>query len=150
MRKMTRKLLLTTAFLACAANAQTGLLANEQVTKSGLSKQQAKQVLIVVLKHLKFKLTKEGMYIDDDLSDSHGNPIHPGYYDFALTYDTPKAAATDVLGTYSVNVLTGDVLDNTLCKRYSFPNLMRVQKEISKKTGVALLPKKAALQQMGC
>ncbi len=145
-----------TAVLLCAflhgalAKDTPASFSASQVGTSGLTKQQAKQVLIIVLKHLHFKLEQEGMFIDGDISGKAGKPMRPGYFDFALTYDTPSATATDVLGAYSVDILTGDVIENTRCKRYQFPALSRLQKAISARTGVRLPPIKLALGQVGC
>ena len=91
-----------------------------------------------------------GLFIDRDISGANGQAMRPGYIDFALTYDTPSAAATDVLGTWSVDILTGDVLENTRCKRYRFAGLKRLQAAISARTGVALPPEKLALGRIGC
>lgn len=136
--------------IAQAAHAKTDVFDPAQVAKNGLTQAQAQQVLRVVLKHLRFKLERKGMFIDGDISGPDGRPMRPGYFDFALTYDTPGVAATDVLGTYSVDVLTGDVLENTRCKRYRFAGLVRLQKAISARTGVALLPEKTAMARVGC
>lgn len=120
-----------------------------QVGSSGLTRAQAQQVLLVVLK-LRFKLDLPGMLIDSDISAANGQPMRPGYVDFALTYDSPDAAATDVLGTWSVDILTGDVLDNTRCRRYRFAALVQLQKAIGARTGAKLPPQAVALRRVGC
>ena len=147
---MWKTLIVALTTITLSAHAEQDVLIAAQVAKTGLTQAQAQQVLRVVLKHLRFNLNKEGMLIDGDISGSNGQPMRPGYIDFALTYDTPTAAATDVLGTYSVDMLTGDVLENTRCKRYRFAALTRLQKAISARTGVALPPQKVALGQIGC
>jgi len=122
----------------------------DSVAHSGLTKEQAKQVLIVVLKHEKFHLSVPGMYIDDDLYGPNGKPNRPGYFDFSLSYDTPKAGATAYLGYYAVNIKTGDVWEVESCMRYSFPALRILQQQISFRTGVSLLNEEAARDEVGC
>lgn len=56
--------------------------------------------------------------------------------------------ATIILGAWSVDILTGDVLDNTRCRRYRFAALVQLQKAIVAQTGVSLPPK--ALGRVGC
>jgi hypothetical protein len=123
---------------------------SKAVQPSGLTKEQAKQVLVIVLKHLKFNLAREGMYLDGDITAPSGGPFHPGYYDFALTYDTPDAAATDVLGSYAVSLKTGDVWEVNLCKRYAFPALTRVQVAIMQRTGQTFASEKNERRGLGC
>jgi len=120
------------------------------IAKTGLTKEQAKQVLILVLKHEKYHLSAPGMVIEDDLHGPNGEVNRPGYIDFSLSYDAPDAGATAVLGYYSINVLTGDAWEVEDCKRYQFPALSQLQREIQIQTGVTLAPAKVAHQEVGC
>jgi len=120
------------------------------VSNDGLTKTQAKKLLIVVLKKEKYRLSDPGMYIDGDLAGKDGTPNRPGYYDFSLSYDTPKAGATAYLGYYSVNIKTGDVWEVESCFRYRFKSLRRLQTEIEKRTGTMLADEKVARDEVGC
>jgi hypothetical protein len=121
-----------------------------EVAKTGLTKEQAKQVLILVLKHEKYHLNAPGLYIEDDLHGPNGEVNRPGYIDFSLTYDAPNAGATAVLGYYAINVLTGDAWEVEDCKRYRFPALSQLQHKTQIQTGVTLAPIKVARQEVGC
>lgn len=146
-----KRFLLALATLAPAiASAGSGPLKIDDVMPTGLTKNQAKQVLIVVLKHARFNLSTPGMYIDDDLHGPNGEPNRPGYYDFSLSYDTPKAGATNYLGYYSVNVRSGDVWEVESCKRYGFPKLRALQRKLKKRTGTALADERIARDEVGC
>lgn len=125
-------------------------LAADEVASTGLTKEQAKQVLVLVLKHEKYRLSDKGIYIDGDLQNPNGKPDRPGYFDFSLSYENPKAGATAYLGYYSVNIKTGDVWEVESCVRYRFPALRRLQSEITKRTGVAISDEKVARDEVGC
>ncbi len=119
-------------------------LGADDVSITGLTKEQAKQVLILVLRQEKYHLSNSGMYIDSDLQSQ------AGYYDFSLSYETPKAGATAYLGYYSINIKNGDVWEIESCIRYSFPSLRRLQREITRRTGVTLADEKVARDEVGC
>jgi hypothetical protein len=122
-----------------------------QIAPEGLSRAQAKQVLIFIIKHqTKIKFGKSGVFIDGDLSDQNGNPSNSGYFDFALGYDDPEAAATEYMGSFSVSILTGDVWETNRCERYTFPALQRIQKTIMKQTGKTLADEKVQRRGLGC
>lgn len=118
---------------------------------TGLTKEQAKQVLMLVLRQDKYHLSKNsGMYIDGDLQTPDGKPNRPGYYDFSLSYETPEAGATAYLGYYAVNIKTGDVWEVESCVHYNFQALRRIQREITRRTGTALTNEKTARDEVGC
>lgn len=149
---MMRCFLLGLVFaFGCAAGAMASepLLKPDQIATTGLSKPQAKAVLILVLQHLKFKLNAPGMFLDGDLG-KNGVPIRPGYYDFSLSYDTPDAAAMAYLGYYSVNIMTGDVWESEQCEHYTFPALRKLQKQIMRRTGATMLSVAKARASVGC
>jgi len=149
MQKLIRTICLFGA-LACLTTRAHAALNPSDVAKSGLTREQAKKVLLVVLRHEKYHLNTPGMYIEDDLHGPNGEANRPGYIDFALTYDSEKAGATAVLGNYSVNVLTGDVWEVESCKRYQFSVLRQLQTKIQSQTGVSLASLKQARQEVGC
>lgn len=149
--KMSRMLLLVFAITASVASAkEPTTIPLDQITSEGLSRGQAKQVLIVVLKHQRYKLGKSGVFIDGDLTDENGKPPHPGYFDFSLGYDSPKAGATEYWGLFSVSVSTGDVWETNTCKRFVFPALQRIQKNIMERTGKTMADEKAQRRGLGC
>ncbi|KIH82243.1 hypothetical protein [Pseudomonas batumici] len=131
---------------ACAAST----LPPEQIKPEGLSREQAQQVLVVALKQQPYKLSKPGVFIDGDLADGNGNPPHPGYFDFSLGYDDPKAGATEYWGLFSVSVLTGDVWEINSCKRLTAPALKQLQTQIMARTGKTLNDEAGQRQGLGC
>jgi hypothetical protein len=88
------------------------------VGAGGLTKDQAKQLLMLVLRHERYKLRKPGVFVDGDLKDDKGKPPHTGYFDFSVGYDSPKAGATEYWGLFAVSVRTGDVWELNSCKHY--------------------------------
>ncbi|UZE31603.1 hypothetical protein [Pseudomonas asplenii] len=131
---------------ACSAPAlQAG-----QVNPQGLSREQARQVLEVALKHENYKLGRPGVFIDGDLADENGNPPHPGYFDFSLGYNDPKAGATEYWGLFSVSVATGDVWEINTCKRLAGAELKQLQNRIMTRTGKSLSDEKVQRQGLGC
>ncbi|NWB31982.1 hypothetical protein [Pseudomonas gingeri] len=135
-----------TTLSACAA--QT--LQPDQVKPQGLSREQAQQVLEVALKHEDYKLDKPGVFIDGDLADENGNPPHPGYFDFSLGYNDPKAGATEYWGLFSVSTTTGDVWEINSCKRLAGPELKQLQGRIMSRTGKSLGDEKVQREGLGC
>jgi len=121
-----------------------------KISQEGLTANQARQVLVVVLEKLHFKLSKKGMYIDGPLKDTDGKPFRVGYFDFGLTFDSPNAGATDVLGHYAVNAMTGDVWETEQCVRYKFSKLTLIQKRITKQTGAKFVNENQVREKVGC
>ncbi len=149
--KMRGVLLLTLSIVVFAVSAKEPATPSlEQIAPEGLSRDQAKQVLIAVLKHQRYQLEKPGVFIDGDLTDANGKPPHSGYFDFSLGYDNPKAGATEYWGLFVVSVLTGDVWEINLCKRFAFPALQRLQKKIMKRTGKNMADEKVQRKGLGC
>jgi hypothetical protein len=136
--------------LAATAQAKSLPFGANDVAPTGLNKQQVQQVLVVVLKHEKFRLSDPGMYIDSDLNGPNGDPDRPGYFNFSLSYENPKAAATAYLGDFAVNIKTGDVWETESCVRYRFPALRALQREIVRRTGTPLAAEKSARDEVGC
>lgn len=122
----------------------------DDVALSGLTTEQAKKVLIVVLKHEKYRLSDKGMFIDDNLLPPSGKPDRPGYIDFSLSWDNPKAGATAYLGYYSVNIKTGDVWEVESCIHYRFALLRALQRKIVQRTGTPLTNEDVARSEVGC
>ena len=147
---MKRLLFALIGLFAAAAMATPLPKGADDVAASGLTKAQARKVLIVVLKHEKFRLADPGMYIDGDLQGPNGEPNRPGYYDFSLSYENPKAGATAYLGYYSVNIKTGDVWEVESCVRYQFPALGAHQREIVRRTHTPMADDKSARDEVGC
>ncbi|MDR3441349.1 hypothetical protein [Telmatospirillum sp.] len=121
----------------------TGGFDERQVQPSGLSVDQARQLLVVVLQHEKLMVNKPGFNIENI-------EFVPGYVNFFVTYDSPKAGATDVIGGFAVSPRTGDVWETTLCKRYQFRTLSDIQKRIMEKTGKRFATNDEAKEELGC
>jgi hypothetical protein len=113
------------------------------ISPSGLTEQQAKDILVMVLKHEKMYMYKEGF-------DIERINYAKGYTTFQVTYDTPKAAATEVIGAFAVSPRTGAVLEVNLCRNYSFHALTEIQNDIMKQTGATFASEKELLNQLGC
>ena len=141
-----RPLLLFPLF-ACAMSTQS---AEFVIGQDGLTGEQAKQVLIEVLKYEKFQLTKKGMDIDGPFKVDPNIPTHCGFWAFGLSYDSPKYGATQVLGQYAVSRFTGDVWETNLCKRFDFPKLRRMQAQITLKTAKSRTDEVEARRGLGC
>jgi hypothetical protein len=149
--RIGRALFLVLALAASAALAKGPAVFNaDQVQPNGLTREQARQVLVVVLKHERYKLGMPGVFIDGDLADEKGNPPHPGYFDFSLGYDSPKAGATEYMGLFSVSTATGDVWEINICKRFVFPALRSLQSGIMARTGRTMADEMAQRRGLGC
>ena len=135
---------LAMASLLTVTNCYSKTFSPEQVTANGLTNEQAEEIVKIVIKHDKYDLSKKGMYIDK-LSLS---PIDE-YIAFSLNYDTPADGATDILGTYRVNLKTGDIWEVNHCSRYHFAELEKIQKNIMKKTSVTM-PQKHDIEDGIC
>ncbi len=149
-REMNRSFALLLMFFAHAAFAASFSLAGQPIDSAGLTQTQARQVLVMVLKHEKFKISRPGVFIDGDLTTPDGKPPHPGYYDFSVGSDSPSAGATEYLGLFSVSAATGDVWEINLCRRYIFPDLSVAQKAIMKRTGKTFESEKPERRGLGC
>lgn len=140
---------LTAAFFCMTVLATPNTFDINMVQKSGLTETQAKEVLLIVLMHEKYRLDIPGVFLEP-LANEESDPFIPGYYSFALGYDSPQAGATDPIGSFSINRTTGDVWETNECKRYHFSDLKQLQNKIMQKTGKTMLDDKAAYQSVGC
>ncbi|WP_025127331.1 hypothetical protein [Pseudomonas sp. PH1b] len=134
------------ALSACAA----GTLQPAQVNPAGLTREQAQAVLQVALKHQDYPMGKPGVFIDGDLQDESGQPPHPGYFDFSLGYNDPKAGATEYWGLFSVSLATGDVWEINRCQRLDGAELRALQGQIMARTGKTLAAEQPQRQGLGC
>ena len=140
-------IMVVAAVLACspvlAEPINPKLLDAKNIQPSGLTPDQARQVLAVAVKHEGFKISRPDMWFEGPWQ-VEGKPFHPGYYDFGLL------SPINVQGHYAVNPLTGDVWQTELCKRFSFATLSKIQKRISEKTGKKLVGEDVASDAIGC
>lgn len=110
--------------------------------------EQARSVAMLVARH-------ESINVDDadtmvDSMDGNGSFVS-GYFSFIFIAVDPHQPGKDrTLAMYAVNARTGDTWELNLCKHYSFPELLRVQRAIRKKTGAALADEAAAAKVVGC
>ncbi|NHZ44224.1 hypothetical protein [Massilia aquatica] len=115
----------------------------KNVKPTGLTANQAEQVLLVVLKQEGFKTSDSRLWLDGPwLTD--GKPSIPGYHSFGVVY----VASTQ--GHYSVNIITGDVWQTESCRRYIFPALSKIQRGIAERTGKQLANDEDARNELGC
>ncbi|MCF3802725.1 hypothetical protein L2E22_25240, partial [Salmonella enterica subsp. enterica serovar Weltevreden] len=63
------------------------------IKRGGMTKPQAEKLLIIAHKYQKYDLSLDGVFVDGDFQDKHGNHPHPGDYDFRLCYDTLTSVA---------------------------------------------------------
>jgi hypothetical protein len=138
-------------FLLASISVFANTLKLENVLSSGLTADQAKQVLVIVLKHQHYKMSNPAIWIDGPWQgEEKGTLFRSGYYDFGLVFDNPKGAASNVLGHFAVNTLTGDVWETESCKRFSFPALSKMQKHISVRTGKKIASEDIVRDEIGC
>ena len=109
------------------------------VSESGLTAQQAEQVLRFVLVRGKYGkiITLRGAYIEGSFFDKDGKQSIPGFYTFRLAHDSPKVGATDYFGPFVVSQKTATVWDVGLgsgCKKFESAALARLEVAIIKKT----------------
>lgn len=142
-----KHILLLPALLSYAMVTQA---ADFVIAQDGLTGEQAKQVLIEVLKYQKYQLAKKGMDIDGPFKVDPNIPSQRGFWAFGLIYDSPKYGATQVLGHYAVSRLTGDVWETNLCKRFDFPKLRRMQTQIMQRTAKSPADEVEARRGLGC
>ncbi|UOD29210.1 hypothetical protein INH39_27950 [Massilia violaceinigra] len=143
-------LLLATGVLVCVPGSSQTFQPKE-IHASGLTADQARQVLLVVLKHEKFDMSNPGMWIDGPWrGDRQGTQYRPGYYDFGVVYSNRKTHTSNVQGHFAVNASTGDVWNTVRCKRYGFAGLSTIQNVISARTGKKLASAQLAFDEIGC
>ncbi len=144
--KLIVLLLLVLPYVVLADPASIGL---SKLSAKGLSKEQAKQVLLAALEHEKYSPSSPGMYIES-LTKKNGTAIHSGYYDFGLSYESPDAGATQTMGLFAISRFTGDVWELNLCRRYSFSKLDKLQKAITQVTKKTFADEKKQRRGLGC
>lgn len=115
----------------------------EQITSA-----QARSVALLVARH-------DAINVDDadtvvDSMDGNG-PFVAGYFSFIFIAVDPHQAGKDrTLAMYAVSPRTGDTWELNLCKHYEFPELLRVQRSIRRKTGAHPGDEAAAPRAVGC
>jgi hypothetical protein len=123
----------------------------DQIQESGLTGEQAKRVLIVVLKHEGYHLNKRGMGIDGPHKINPTYPADRVFWSFGLLYGRPKAGSIDTLGSYAVSRFTGDVWETLFtCKHFDFPELKQIQTQIMQKTQKSFADETEARRDLGC
>ncbi|MDR2208945.1 MAG: hypothetical protein LBE22_08255 [Azoarcus sp.] len=149
--KMNRMLLAFAAVASVASAKDPAAISIGSIAQEGLSVDQAKQVLVIVLEHEGYKLKNSGMFLESMAGeDKFKKPFVPGYSSFSLDYADPDAGALENLGLFSVSVFTGDVWEIHSCKRFDFPVLQRLQEHIMKQTGKTRVDEKEQRKGLGC
>ena len=147
LKSTTRLMVFLVALLSFAAGSAFEV---KQVKPSGLTNEQAKELLMFVLLHEGYKLPMRGVFVDGPLADKEGTPPHTGYYDFSLGYDTVNAGATEYLGLFSVSKVTGDIWEINKCEQFTSSRLKSIQKVIMKRTGKTFADERAERMGLGC
>jgi hypothetical protein len=118
------------------------------VRKSGLSTAQGKKLIALVARYEGYDPSRETL--ETETLNVHGKSFHPGYLDFGLNNVSFEAGRISAIGMYSVSPLTGDVWETNLCKRYSFPELVRLQQLIQRRTGHSFSDEAGMRVGLGC
>ncbi len=92
-----------------------------------------------------------------DLRDTHVemnsldlmSPFIPGYASFIFIREATAPGPDETLHRYAVNRQTGDVWEMTLCTRYDFPALARMQRAMTGRVPT-LAEVAAERQELGC
>jgi hypothetical protein len=115
----------------------------EQITS-----EQARRVALLVARHDSINVDDVDIVVDS--MDGNG-PFVPGYFSFIfIAVDQHHPGKDHTLGMYAVSPRTGDTWELNLCKHYDFPELLRVQRAIRKKTGASVADESASGKVMGC
>jgi hypothetical protein len=150
LKNVARALFLTIFFVTPVVSAAGApAIRLGEIHPQGLTLAQAKRVLVFVLKHEGYSVNKPGVFIED-LVDNKGNSSLPGYFQFSLGYDNPKAAALEYSGLYAVSVSSGETWEIHQCKTFSFPALQRVQRQIRAKTKKTAQEERVLRRGLGC
>ena len=146
-----RTLIWLAIFCIAATQARAGQDASQsekralgQVQAEGLSTKQAKKMLVMVLRHERLMSDQPGFNIEAIEKSV------PGYIIFFVTLDSPRASATNVIGSFAVSPLTGDVWETNLCKRYTFKALKKIQAEIILRTRKTFASEVNERRHLGC
>ncbi len=104
-----------------------------KVRPTGLTVNQAKRLLMLVLQHERIDMSDSAWWIEEPFRGGDG--LYKGYRTFSLVYSHPENAMSFTHGHYAVDVMTGDVWVANGCKHITFPALSRLQHGISLRTG---------------
>jgi hypothetical protein len=127
------------------AGAATGLAA--QSAKHEITPRQAHQIVVLVAHH-----------DDIDLADTHiemnsmdlGSPFAPGFFSFIVIRESTSPGPDETLRRYAVSRRTGDVWEMNLCTHYAFPELSRLQRSFSGRSGVDASEVSSQAKRLGC
>jgi hypothetical protein len=113
-----------------------------------ISSVEAKSLVQSVLKNRNIHLSEK--YCELETLDRDGKPFVANYYTFGASCDYPHTAATTPFGIYVVSPRTGDVWEFNTCEQFSFPALIRIQKDIKRRTGNTDIAEAKYREQTGC
>jgi hypothetical protein len=80
----------------------------------------------------------------DLLATKDGRPMLPGYITFGIYRDL------ELLSEVSINEKTGQLVDSESCAVYEYPDILYLQKEYTKFTGVRALTIAQLSSEIGC
>lgn len=146
---------MTVLLVGCGLLADAPAIADQldapTIQSSGVTVEQAKQILVLVLKHEKIDTANPHLWIDGPWTDEEtGLPFLAGHYHFGVVDNNPGGGRSVTLGQFSVTILTGDIWQTESCRRFRFPALTVIQKRIKEKTGQPLATEADAKEELGC
>ncbi len=146
---MRYRLTAAAAVLFLAVNSGTAMMTAAPAPHSGahrLNSSQAQKIVRLVAQHDNIDLSDTHVEVNSlDLM----SPFIPGYASFILIREAMTPGPDETLHRYAVNRRTGDVWEMTLCTRYDFPALAKMQQAM---TGEVATAAEIAVerQQLGC
>lgn len=148
MKALFRHLWMVILLFTLANNGWAASLLKQQIAKAGLSREQASEVLLLVLQHQ--KIPQPPASTIEYLTKKDGGDLAAEYFAFGVTGDSANNGASTVYGMFAVDRQTGDVWEWNLCKRYRFARLTQLQNVVMQKTGKRLAAARAVKAELGC
>ena len=148
MKARFRHLWMVALIFTFANNGWAASLLKQEIDKAGLSREQASEVLLLVLRHQ--KIPQPPASTIEYLTKKDGGDLAADYFAFGVTADSANNGASTVYGMFAVNRQTGDVWEWNLCKRYRFARLTQLQKVVMQKTGKRLAAASIVKASLGC
>lgn len=131
-------------FSAAAANPGA---APQGTARHQLSPHQARQIVALVAHHDQIDLNDTHIEMNSmDLSSD----FSPGFFSFIVIRESTSPGPDETLRRYAINRRTGDVWEMTLCTHYDFPELERMQRAFSGRTGTDAADLSAQGKRLGC
>lgn len=131
------------------ATAATPTIDLGKVHPQGLTRSQARQLLVFVLTREGYTLKKRGVDIED-LTGDDGKLSIPGHVSFGMSYDSPKQLAVASWGLFAVSMSSGEMWEINRCEKFSFPALLQIQAAIRTATNISEENERIERRGLGC